>query len=175
MMRDDLPAILRIQSASYIGNLTPEQRAGGFLSAEYTADELLRMAEDVAVLVAVEDGKVLGFVCAYSIALGAHFPIVARMAAQFGDIDFRGQRLERWRVMVYGPVCVDPVARRRGVVRGLFEQLKRTVAGRFEVGTALVAEDNPYSLHVHVTRLGMTPVGEFDYQDRRFTILAFAV
>ncbi|HUY19889.1 MAG TPA: GNAT family N-acetyltransferase [Candidatus Binataceae bacterium] len=175
MTRADLPAILRIQSASYVGNLTPEQRAGGFLSAEYTAEELLRMAEDVAVLVAAEDGQVLGFVCAYSTALGAHFPIVARMAAQFGEIDFRGQRLECSRVLVYGPVCVDPAARGRGAVRGLFEQLKRTAAGRFDVGTALVAEDNPYSMHVHVTRLGMTPVGEFDYQGKRFTILAFAV
>jgi L-amino acid N-acyltransferase YncA len=175
MTRDDLPAILGIQSASYIGNLTPEQRARGFLSAEYTADELTRMAEDVAVLVATEDGRVLAFVCAYSTALGAQFPIVARMIAQFREIDFRGRRLERWRVLVYGPVCVDPAARGRGAVRGLFEQLKRTAAGRFDVGTALVAEDNPYSMHVHATRLGMTPVGEFDHQGKRFTILAFAL
>ena len=175
MTRDDLPAILRIQSASYVGNLTPEQRAGGFLSAEYSEEDLARMADDVAVMVAVEDGRVLGFVCAYSTALGARFPIVARMAARFGEIDFRGQPLERWRIFVYGPVCVDPAARGRGAVRGLFEELKRELAGRFEVGTALVAEDNPHSMHVHVARLGMAPVGDFDYQGKRFTILAFAV
>ncbi|HTW89215.1 MAG TPA: GNAT family N-acetyltransferase [Candidatus Binataceae bacterium] len=175
MTRDDLPAILRIQSASFVGNLTPEQRAGGFLSAEYTAEEISRMADDVAVLVAAEDGRVLAFVCAYSTALGAQFPIVTRMAAQFGEIDFRGRRLADWRVLVYGPICVDPAARGRGTVRGLFEQLKREGAGRFDVGTALVAEDNPHSMRVHVTRLGMTPVGEFDYRGKRFTILAFAL
>jgi predicted GNAT superfamily acetyltransferase len=166
---------LRIQSASFVGNLTPEQRARGFLSAEYTAEELARMAEDVAVLVAAEGAQVLAFVCAYSTTLGAQFPIVARMAARFGEIDFRGRRLAQWRVLVYGPVCVDPAARGRGAVRGLFEQLKREVAGSFDVGTALVAEDNPHSMHVHVARLGMTPVGEFDYRGKRFTILAFAV
>ena len=175
MTRDDLPAILRIQSASYVGNLTHEQRAQGFLSAEYSAGELARMADDVAVMVAAGDGRVLGFLCASSPALGADFPIVARMIAQFGQIDFRGRPLDRWRVMIYGPVCVDPAARGRGAVRGLFEELKRAAADRFDAGAALVAEDNPHSMHVHVTRLGMEPVGEFHHQGKRFTILAFAL
>jgi hypothetical protein len=175
MMHDDVLAILRIQSASYVGNLTTEQRASGFLSAEYTPAELVRMADDVAVLVAAEDERVVAFVCAYSTALGTQFSIVAQMAARFSEIEFHGRPLDRWRVLVYGPVCVDPAARGRGAVRGLFEQLKREVAGRFDVGAALVAEDNPHSLRVHVSGLGMTPVGEFDHRGRRFTIVAFAL
>lgn len=175
MTHDDVPAIMRIQSASYIANLTPAERAQGFLSAVYSADELARMADDVAVMVAAEDGQVLGFLCASSPALGAGFPIVARMIAQFADIDFRGRRLDQWRGLIYGPVCIDPAARGRGAVRGLFEELKLAMAGRFDVGTALVAEDNPHSMYVHVTRLGMERVGEFHHQGKRFTILAFAL
>jgi predicted N-acetyltransferase YhbS len=175
MRPGDVPAIMRIQAANYVGNLAPEARARGFLSAEYSVAELKRMAEDVAVMVAEEDGRVLGFLCASSPALGAEFPIVARMVEQFSRIDFRGRRFDQWRAMIYGPVCVDPAARGRGVVRGLFEELKRAMAGRFEAGAALIAEDNPHSRYVHVARLGMEPIGEFEYGGKRFTIVAFAL
>ncbi|MGH7908153.1 MAG: GNAT family N-acetyltransferase [Candidatus Binataceae bacterium] len=175
MMASDMPAILRIQLASYVGNLSPDQRAGGFLSAEYTDREIERMAADVAVMVAAEDGDLLGFLCAYSPVVGAEFPIVARMFEQFGSIIFNGQPLGSRRILIYGPVCVESRARGRGLVRILYDALRREVAERFDTGTALIARDNPYSFRVHVERLGMSPVGEFDFEGRRFTIVAFEI
>ncbi len=60
-------------------------------------------------------------------------------------------------------------------VRGMFEQLKREMAGRFDAGAALIAEDNLHSMYIHATRLGMSSLGDFEYQGKRFTIVAFAI
>ena len=175
MQDGDMGAILRIQAANYVGNLTPEGRARGFLSAVYTPDELNEMANDAAVMVAAEDGRVIAFVCAYSAAFGARFPIVARMIARFGEADFEGRPLSERSMLIYGPVAVDRRAQGHGAARGMFEQLKREMKGRFDAGAALIAEDNTHSRYIHTQRFVMSPVGDFEHQGKRFTIVAFAI
>lgn len=77
------------------------------------------------------------------------------------------------RVFIYGPVCIDRAYRGRGLLRGLYETLRREVAGRYDIGVAFVADDNPRSLRVHVDGLGMGDVGEFVFWGKQYHILAF--
>src|SRR5262249_40136564 len=42
----DYPAILRLQSANFIANLSEEERKEGFLSAEFSPEQVSRLAED---------------------------------------------------------------------------------------------------------------------------------
>ena len=53
--------------------------------------------------------------------------------------------------------------------------MQREVAGRFEVGVAFVARNNPHSLKAHVAGLGMAEVGEFEVKGSVYVILAFKV
>jgi hypothetical protein len=58
-------------------------------------------------------------------------------------------------------------------LRRLFEAQKRDLAGKFEIGVALVARANVYSLNAHVAGLGMTEVGEFEVNGKAFATVAF--
>ena len=71
-------------------------------------------------------------------------------------------------------MCIDRAYRRKGLLRGLYQEQKRELAGRFEVGVALIARTNQHSLDAHVAGLGMTDVGSFEVNGNVFATVAFS-
>ena len=71
-------------------------------------------------------------------------------------------------------VALDNPAR-RGLLGGLYDFQKKDLAGRFELGVALVSHSNPHSMQAHVEGLGMTKTGEFELNGSLFAILAFRI
>jgi predicted GNAT superfamily acetyltransferase len=171
----DYSAILRLQSANFIGNLSTEERKEGFLSAEFTSRQVAEMAEDLGTTIASVDGAVVAFLCAFRNEFNHGSPVIAKMLENYDRVHFDGKALSSYNSYVYGPVCIDRAYRRRGLLRGLYEAQKRELAGRFEVGVAFVSRTNPHSLEAHVAGLGMTEVGEFELKGNVYVILAFGV
>lgn len=173
--REDIPAILDVQDANFIGNLEDAERREGFLSVKFTREQFEEMAGQVGIIVAVVGGRLAGYLCASSCEFNRPFPLLAAMMQQFDVIDYRGRSLAASRVFIYGPVCIDRPYRGQGLLRGLYDMLQREAAGRYDIGVAFVAGDNPHSLRVHLDGLGMAHVGEFAFSEKRYHILAFAV
>jgi len=171
----DFPAILAIQSANYVDNLSQEDRGDGFLSAEFTPEQVAEMAGDIGIIVAADSQSVLGYLCGFRCDFNHQSPVIAKMLDTFPSVQFEGKPLSAYKVFIYGPVCIDQQHRGRGLLRGLYEAQKREVAGQFEVGVAFVARNNPNSLQAHVAGLGMTEVGEFEVKGNVYVTLAFRV
>lgn len=171
----DFSAILKLQSDNYIGNLPAEERKEGFLSAEFTSDQVAAMADDIGIIVASESRFVLGYLCGYRCDFNHQSPVIAKMIEAFDRIHFQGKPLASYKTFIYGPVCIDRAHRGRRLLRGLYEALKKEAAGLFEVGVAFVARNNPHSLRAHVAGLGMAEVGEFEVKGNVYVILAFNV
>jgi predicted GNAT superfamily acetyltransferase len=168
----DLPAILALQEE----NLRRDApMPGGHLSARLDAAQLHAMAHDLAVLVAAAGDDIAGYLCAARNALAARIPVVAAMLEQFPSVSFLGRTLASQRTFVYGPVCVAAAWRGKGVLRGLYDTLRREIAGDYDAGVLFVAKDNAHSLAAHADGLGMTLVGDFRFEGRAFWILAFPV
>ncbi|MFQ5902275.1 MAG: GNAT family N-acetyltransferase, partial [Candidatus Binatia bacterium] len=163
---EDFSDILRLQAANLIGNLNPQDRQEGFLSAEFTRQQLAEMASEIALLVASEKAQLFGYLCTYSCNYSKQFPILAAMIQSFGRALYQGKPLSSYNSFIYGPVCIDKSYRGRGLLRGLYEMLLREVAGKYEVGIAFVSKDNPHSLAAHVKGLGMCIAGEFEFNGR---------
>jgi len=170
----DLAGVLALQEDNLLENLSLEARQGGFLSARFTREQFTRMDADVAVLVAVDAERVAGYLCASSVEFNLQFPLLAAMIARFPDLSFAGRPLSEQTTCVYGPVCVDRGSRGRGVLRGMYRALLHELAGRYDSGVAFVSNDNARSLAAHVEGLGMTGIGEFEFNARPYRILAFA-
>ena len=171
----DIPAILQLQEANLFANLTPEQRVDGFLSARFSGEQFARMAQEVAVLVAVDRGHVAGYLCASGLEFNRQFPLLAAMLGEFGRIDFLGRSLSAQRCFIYGPVCIDRALRGRGLLSGLYRMLRNTIGTGYDAGVAFVAQDNARSLSTHAEGLGMSIVGEFAFDAKRYWVLAFEI
>ena len=171
----DYPAIVRLNSANFIANLFVAERADGFLSALFTLEQTAAMAEDLGTTVAIVDGTLAGFLCAFRNDFDHGSPVVAKMIESYDRFRFEGRLLSGYNTYAYGPVCIDRRFRRKGLLRGLYEAQKRELAGKFEVGVALIARTNPHSLDAHVAGLGMTEVGDFEVNGNVFATVAFRV
>jgi predicted GNAT superfamily acetyltransferase len=172
-LAQDYPAIVRLNAANFIANLAEHERADGFLSAVFTLQQVAAMAEDLGITVAIVDGELAGFLCAFRNDFDHGSPVVAKMIESYDRTRFEDKLLTEYNTYAYGPVCIDRGYRRMGLLRGLYEAQKRDLAGQFEVGVALIARSNPHSMQAHVAGLGMTEVGEFEVNGNLFATVAF--
>ncbi len=133
------------------------------------------MAGDLGIIVAVEAGTVLGFLCGFRCDFHTGSPVIAKMLETFDGVKFEDKPLSAHKTFIYGPVCIDRPHRGRRLLHGLYEAQKRELAGQFEVGVAFVSRSNPHSLRAHVTGLRMAEVGEFEVKGNVYVTLAFEV
>lgn len=164
---------MRLNAENFIANLSVEERRDGFLSAVFTIEQVAAMAGDLGVTIALDQGEVVGFVCAFRNDFDHGSPVVAKMIESYDRAMFEGKLLAQYETYAYGPVCIDRRYRRKGLLRGLYEAQKSDLAGQFEVGVALIARDNLHSMDAHVKGLGMTEVGEFEVNGKIFATVAF--
>jgi predicted GNAT superfamily acetyltransferase len=169
----DYAAILNLQSANYIANLSSHERAQGFLSAQFTSEQTSQIAKDLGTIVAVIDDQIVGFVCAFRNEFETGSPVIAKMLESYDRFMFESRPLRTFKSYIYGPVCIAREYRGQGLLRGLYEAQKKDLAGQFEIGVAFVSRSNPHSLDAHLKGLGMTQVGDFKCRDNVYVTLAF--
>jgi hypothetical protein len=169
----DYPAIVQLNSANFVVNLSEEERQDGFLSAVFTLEQTAAIAKDLGTTVAIVDDQLAGFLCAFRNEFPHGSPVVAKMIESYDHLTFAGKLLNEYRTYAYGPVCIDRAYRRKGLLRGLYREQTRLLAGQFEVGVALIARANQHSLEAHTAGLGMTDVGSFEVNGNQFATVAF--
>ncbi|MEF9963440.1 MAG: hypothetical protein RR749_10850 [Comamonas sp.] len=110
----DLDGIVALQRANQMAQ-------GGMLSAEIPRWRIAEMMHSMPLIVAKRDGHVRGFLMASTRAMMAELPVIAAMfSAYTAAAD----------AYVYGPVCVDPAERGKGLAAAMFAQLRRLEPGR---------------------------------------------
>jgi len=172
---DDYGKIVRLQRANYIANLSEEQRREGFLSAEFSLEQVAAIATDLGIAIVTIDDDLAGCLCGIRREFDHRSPVVAKMLDSYGQAWFEAKPLSAFNSYIYGPVCLARQYRHRGLLRGLYNFQRKDLAGRFELGVALVSHSNPHSMQAHVEGLGMIKTGEFDLNGNLFAILAFRI
>ena len=170
---EDYASIIRLQRANYIANLTEAERKEGFLSAEFSLEQVAAIAIDLGIAMVTIGDDVAGCLCAFRREFDHGSPVVAKMLESYEQARFEAKPLSVFNSYIYGPVCIAREYRRRGLLRGLYEFQKKDLSGRFEAGVALVSHNNPHSMQAHIGGLGMTLAGEFKLNGNVFAILAF--
>lgn len=131
------------------------------------------MAEDLGTTVAIVDDRLAGFLCAFRNDFDHGSPVIAKMIESYDRMRLDGKLLSSYKSYAYGPVCIDRAYRGKGLLRGLYEAQKKELAGRFDIGVALIARDNTHSLDAHIFGLGMIEVGDFEVNGNIFATVAF--
>jgi predicted GNAT superfamily acetyltransferase len=172
---EDYGEIVRLQRENYIANLTAEERREGFLSAEFSLEQVAAIAGDLGIAIVTMYDDLAGCLCGIRREFDHRSPVVAKMLETYDHVWFQEQPLSAFNSYIYGPVCIARQYRRRGLLRGLYDFQKKDLAGQFEIGVALVSHSNPHSMQAHVEGLGMIEAGEFEVNGNVFAILAFRI
>ncbi|MET3537725.1 GNAT family N-acetyltransferase [Chryseobacterium limigenitum] len=171
----DYSAIIELQNANTPDQLTEEEKKQGFVVSSMTEETLDDINKNLGVLVAIEDGKLAGFVClATTNPLPGH-PVVKAMYESFPQQIFNDRKLPEYRVFIYGPVLVNSNWRGKGILKKLFSAVKDFTKKNYDLGAAFINDKNPHSLSAHVEGLGMVPLNPFNYKDEAFQLVVFIV
>jgi|SRR6476469_2344163 len=172
----DYPGIIALHRQNLFSNLSELERHNGFLSIDFKdASQLATINEDVAVIVAVQENTVVGYVCATTQEYSQQIPLLKYKMSLYPETMFQGQPLSNYRSFSYGPVCVAAAYRGTGILQGLFQALLAQVATRFNAGVAFVANDNQRSLRAHTQKLGMEMLRDFEFNGNSYAMIGFTV
>lgn len=171
----DFEGILHLQQQNLVTTLTGEDLSQGFLSIEFTREQLHKINSGLGIFVAVQDKVVIGYLMVESVEFAVGSPLVANMLKRLKDVVFDNIPLSSCCLYVYGPVCIDRHHRGQGILEGLFWNMKETLGADYDVGIAFVSLSNPRSLQAHTAKLGMRIIDEFEFKGGRYHTLAFRV
>jgi len=74
-------------------NLSEEERKEGFPSAEFSPEQVSRLAADLGTTLATINGELLGFRCAFGNEFDHGSPVIAKMLDTYDLVTFDGHPL----------------------------------------------------------------------------------
>ncbi len=171
----DYLGIESLSAANQLSASNPDAQQQGFLSAQMSLSQVEHFANELGIVVAVEQGEVAGFLNLSFAAGDRQPPIIKQMVSHFHELRFQSRPMAEYQMFLYGPVCINSAYRGQGILRKMFDQMKVELLGKYDLGIAFVAENNPHSLAVHLSGLGMTEIGQFEFKQNNYHILAFSI
>ena len=170
----DFEGILLLQHQNLKTTLQ-EDLSQGFLSIEFTREQLHSINSELGIFVALQEKEVVGYLIAESIEFAIGSPLIAYLLKRLREFVHEGATLSACCLFVYGPVCIDKQHRGQGVLQELFRVMVQTLRGNYDVGVGFVSEQNPRSLAAHQGKLGMQVVDEFELGGNNYKTLVFRV
>jgi L-amino acid N-acyltransferase YncA len=152
--RDDLPGILDLQEHNLRSN-------GGALSVPFSCEWFEAAIINMPIIVARNEGRVVGYVVSTPLTAQAHNPIVQAMLRAYPGLPGAYN---------YGPICVSESERGRGLAGAMFEALRVRLPAR--EGFTFIRRDNTVSVRVH-TKMGMQEVAEFTQDGVTYVVVAY--
>lgn len=153
--------ILELQKQNLFSVISEEEQAQqGFVFAEHTVDLLQMMAAHLPQVIAVSNGKVIGYNLAMPVAMKNAMPRLVPMFAEFERSQYRGKPLSAYRFMVGGQVCVDKDFRGQGLLHRLYHETRNRLPSGYQLCVTEIAVRNRVSLEAH-EKMGFEVVSSY--------------
>ena len=168
--REDYSHILALENNNYIDNLQDIERKDGFLSAKMSEAQVDAIAKDLGIAVAYEGEELVGFFC---VSRPEHWPSdsIVHHLVHYLKTDLRDTRMaDPQSFCIFGPMCLAPSARGKGVLGMLYEAANANLGGRFAAAAGFICTENPRSLAA-MAKLDWEPAGRFQRGTREYYAL----
>ncbi len=143
--QEELEEILTLQEQNLASDLTEEEiEKEGFVTVSHTLDLLSKMNVVCPHIIAKDKGRVIGYALCMHPDFSREIPVLLSMFEQIREVVPKDQSY-----MVMGQVCIDQAYRGKGVFRGLYKTMKRSLSSSFELIVTEVDSTNLRSLNAH--------------------------
>jgi GNAT superfamily N-acetyltransferase len=142
--------ILELQRRNLYVAVSAEQQAQeGFVFAEHDFQLLKKMASYLPQVIALYDGKVVGYNLAMTSAMQDELKSLTPMFNEFKKSSYKGKPLAEYQFMVGGQVCVDKDFRGQGLLSKLYHETRSQVQSNYQLCVTEIAQRNLRSLQAH--------------------------
>ncbi len=172
MNDSDIDQVIAIQNESLLGKVSDADLKDGFVQGEFGPADFKNFDQDVAVMVAEDNGKLAGYLCTSHLELHQGKELLKVLAERTHSIMFDGRPLAQYKLVITGPICIAKAERGKGIFEQLYKAFFATEGKPFEVSICFVDDANPRSLAAHENKLGMKVVDVFEFGGRNYNLLA---
>ncbi|MGB5700734.1 GNAT family N-acetyltransferase, partial [Muriicola sp.] len=121
--QEELAEILALQEQNLATNLTEKEiEKEGFVTVSHTLDLLSKMNAICPHIIAKDKGRVIGYALCMHPDFSREIPVLLSMFEQIGEVVPTEQSY-----LVMGQVCIDKAYRGKGIFRGLYKTMKRSL------------------------------------------------
>lgn len=153
--------ILDLQQQNLYTSLSPEQQVQqGFVFSEHSLERLKTMAAEIPQVIALYNGKVVGYNLAMTRGMKNILPSLVPMFDEFEKTVFKGKLLGEYEYMVGGQVCVAADFRGRGLLGKLYNETRRRIPESYQLCVTEISERNVNSLKTH-QKMGFQIAGSY--------------
>lgn len=147
----EVEQILALQALNHRHSVDPATAASdGFTTVRHDPEVLRAMNREFPSAIAKSGDTLAGYCLMMAQSFRNRVPILQPMFAMLEGLSWRGEAMAnhpRWFVM--GQVCVAREFRGRGVFDGMYQELRRAYADRFDFVVTEISQRNGRSLRAH--------------------------
>ncbi|MGB5378462.1 N-acetyltransferase family protein [Muriicola sp.] len=165
--QEELKEILVLQEQNLATNLTEKEiEKEGFVTVTHTLDLLSKMNMVCPHIIAKDKGRVIGYALCMHPDFSREIPVLLSMFEQIREVVPKEQLY-----MVMGQVCIDKAYRGKGIFRGLYKTMKRSLNSSFELIVTEVDGRNQRSLNAHLA-IGFNTIKKYQSDGRDWYLIA---
>lgn len=168
--RSDLIDIRLLQEQNLKKNLSPEELREGFVTAEYTVDELAQMHELTPAVIAKYQEELVGYALAVSPKFRGNHHLLDNLFRHIDKISYRNKPLKGSDFIMVGQLCVRKNFRKSGVSLGLYQAYKKWYSVSFDYLITDIVFENQPSLKAH-QKAGFEIVSELNYAESHWAVV----
>ncbi|AIY41627.1 hypothetical protein LT85_2469 [Collimonas arenae] len=169
----DLERIVELQQINLPDAVASDQRlTEGFVTMQYTVQELQLMCGAYRHAVAKSDGIVIGYALTMMKDCRTSFPFLDSMFDDAEAAVFDGRPLRDHPYFFMGQICVDKAFRGKGVFRRLYETLREHMRTECDFIVTEVSVNNPRSLGAH-RQIGFTDIAHGGAGSTEWRVIAW--
>ena len=142
----------------------------GFLIAEYNLAYLQQMQAQRPSVVAVDDGRVVGYALVVTQEVRKGLPFISDLFDEIDRISYRGGLLAGTDYVVVGQLCVDKGYRGQGLVDRLYGCFRASLERHYRCGVTDIARANRRSLKAH-QKVGFEVIHAIEYEGRTWDVV----
>ena len=172
--KDDIQETIKLHNKYQIDGIKEEDKADGFVTTPFSAQELEELISKEQGLFIAKDGqKVVAYVMCASWQYWSAWDMFAYMVDNLDGKEFQGQKLSIDNSYQYGPVCVDKEYRRSGLLKDIFNFALAQMAKRYPILVTFINKINTRSYEAHTRKLGLEVISEFEYNSKNYYELCY--
>lgn len=171
---EDIESVLLLQELYLVSNLTEDEKKSGFVTTRFTVNQLTEVISNQGLFIAKDNNKVIAYVFAENWTFFNQWPIFTHMCTLFPTLSFDDfKNITTTNSFQYGPICIHLDYRNKGLIRPLFELMRTNMVLKFPLGLTFINKKNIPSLKAHTRKLNWTIIGNFQFNDNEYHILAY--
>ena len=169
----DIDGVLALQELYLISNLSESEKTAGFVTTPFTIAQITAVIQEQNLFIAKDKNRIIAYIFAGSWNFFSQWPIFNYMNSLFPTLTFLDFDITTSNSFQYGPICIHKEYRGQGLIQPLFELMRKHLEIKYPLSLTFINKINIPSTKAHTEKLQWSIIGEFEYNNNAYFILAY--